>query len=340
MYTATAISHPNIAFIKYWGNRDSTLRIPANGSISMNLDSLWTQIRVTFDKSLNEDQLTINGEKVEGSPLQRVSAFLNHVRKLSGVRYFALIESTNNFPLGVGLASSASAFAALSLAATAAMGIKLNQRDLSRLARLGSGSACRSIPQGFVEWQAGEDDESSYAFSIASPDHWRLTDCIAILSPKHKAVGSTEGHQLAETSPLQPGRVADAPRRLELCRRAILERDFEALAKVVELDCLLMHAVMMTSDPALFYWQPKTLEIIYAVRSWRASGVPVCYTIDAGPNVHVLCIDEVSNWVATRLREIPEVLEVLISHPGGPTRLIEEMSLHSHQDETMDDFVQ
>ncbi len=323
MHSATAISHPNIAFIKYWGNRDARLRLPANGSISMNLDSLWTRTRVTFDGEFERDKLMINGECIEGTPLTRVSAFLGHVRQMSGINYFALVESTNNFPLGVGLASSASAFAALSLAATAAAGMQLDQRSLSRLARLGSGSACRSIPDGFVEWQAGENDESSFAFSIAPAEHWELTDCIAIISPIHKPVGSTEGHQLADTSPLQSARVSDAPRRLEVCRRAILQRDFETLAKIVELDCHLMHAVMMTSNPPLLYWQPKTLEIILAVQSWRASGIPACYTIDAGPNVHVLCIGEVSEWVTMRLKEIPGVLQVITANPGGATRLIE-----------------
>ena len=134
------------------------------------------------------------------------------------------------------------------------------------------------------------DDETSYAYSIAPADYWDLVDCVAVISRVHKPTGSTEGHALADTSPLQAARLADAPRRLDLCRQAILERDFEALAQVVELDSNMMHAVMMTSSPPLVYWQPATLAIMHAVSTWRQQGLPACYTNDAGPNVHVLCL--------------------------------------------------
>jgi diphosphomevalonate decarboxylase len=223
--------------------------------------------------------------------------------------------------VGAGLASSASAFAALSLAASAAAGLQLDERELSRLARTGSGSACRSVPGGFVEWQAGESDADSYAFSIASPDHWDLVDCIAIVSQAHKPTGSSEGHARAHTSPLQAARQAEVKRLLDECRRAILERDFEALAIVTELDCHQMHAVMMTSAPPLFYWQPATLAIMQAVRTWRRRGTPVCYTIDAGPNVHVICQADMAKEVSGQLKEIPGVLQVLVATPGGPARL-------------------
>jgi diphosphomevalonate decarboxylase len=194
---------------------------------------------------------------------------------------------------------------------------------LSILARHGSGSACRSIPGGFVEWHPGEKDEDSFAESIAAPGHWDLVDCIAIVSTGHKATGSTEGHALAGTSPLQAARLADAPRRLDLCRNAILARDFEALARIVELDSDMMHAVMMTSAPALFYWQPATLTVMDAVRAWRQGGLPAFYTIDAGPNVHVLCARENSDEVEKRLRALTGVTNVLTAGVGGPARLIE-----------------
>ncbi|MGW8144421.1 MAG: diphosphomevalonate/mevalonate 3,5-bisphosphate decarboxylase family protein, partial [Anaerolineales bacterium] len=193
-----------------------------------------------------------------------------------------------------------------------------------RLARRGSGSACRSVPAGFVEWQAGEDDESSYAFSICPPDHWELTDCIAIVSQEHKEIGSQDGHLLAETSLLQEVRVADTSRRLDICREAILKRDFEAFAEVVELDSNLMHAVMMTSQPQLFYWQPATLAVIQAVSEWRKCGTPACFTIDAGPNVHVLTLGENSPKVVADLLQIPGVVKVLVSRPGAGVRLVDE----------------
>ena len=173
-----------------------------------------------------------------------------------------------------------------------------------------------------MEWQAGQDDETSYAFSIAQPDHWGLVDCIAIVSQTHKPTGSAEGQALAHTSLLQESRVADAPRRLEICRRAILEKDFAAFAEVVELDSNLMHAVMMTSNPPLFYWQPATLEVIQAVIDWRKDGLPVCYTIDAGPNVHVLCLEQQARQVKEALEQLPVVEKVITAMPGGPARLL------------------
>jgi diphosphomevalonate decarboxylase len=318
--TATAIAHPNLALIKYWGNRDDRLRLPCNGSISINLDGLFARTQVAFDVGFTQDSLLLNGKQETGKALERMTGFLDLVRGLAGRKLYAIVASENNFPTGAGIASSAAAYAALSLAATHAFGLDLNEADLSRLARRGSGSACRSIPGGFVEWLPGADDASSYAVSIAPPEHWHLVDCIAIVEPKPKATGSTEGHHLAATSPLQSARVADAPRRLDVCRRAILDRDFEALAAISELDSTLMHAVMMTSSPPLFYWQPASLHLMKEIADWRQHGLPACYTLDAGPNVHVLCLEEAFGQVKRRLEEFPEVCEVLVSRPGGAAR--------------------
>src|SRR5512147_172121 len=235
MTTATAQASPNIAFIKYWGNRDNTLRIPMNSSISMNLDGLTTRTTVSFQPSLAFDELIINGHEVTGAGLDRVSYILDIVRDMAKIPDHAEIMTENNFPAGAGIASSASAFAALALAGSKAAGLSLSEPELSRLARRGSGSASRSIPGGFVEWQAGTDDDDSFAFSIAGPGHWDLVDCVAIVSASHKKTGSTEGHSIAPTSPLQAARVADAPRRLDLCRKAILNCDFDSFASIVEL---------------------------------------------------------------------------------------------------------
>jgi diphosphomevalonate decarboxylase len=319
--TATGFANANIAFVKYWGNRDHELRIPSNGSISMNLDGLYTRTRVAFDQALTRDELILEGQTQDGPVLQRVSAMLNRVRSMAGLPCYARVESRNNFPMGAGIASSASAFAALSLAASRAAGLDLDDAALSRLARTGSGSACRSVPGGFVEWRSGDRHENSYAYSIAPPEHWLLVDCVAIVSRAHKATGSTEGHPLAHTSPLQAARVDDAPRRLAICRKAILERDFEALAEIVELDSNLMHGVIMTSTPRIIYWQPATLAVMQAVVAWRAEGLPVCYTIDAGPNVHVISTTIHAGRVAERLKDLPGVENVLTATPGGPTRL-------------------
>ena len=326
MTTATAQANPNIAFIKYWGNRDNTLRLPMNGSISMNLDGLYTRTTVSFQPSLSFDELIINGHEVRGAGSQRVSYILDIIRGMANIDERAEVMSENNFPSGAGIASSASAFAALAMAGSKAAGLDLDERALSRLARLGSGSASRSIPSGFVEWQAGTSDEDSFAFSIAEPDHWKLVDCIAIVSAAHKQTGSTEGHGISGTSPLQAARVADAPRRLELCRNAILERDFNALASIVELDSDMLHAVMMTSTPALHYWKPASLEVMNCVRQWRVEGIPVCFTVDAGPNVHVICPEAEAQIMEKRLREIKGVENVLVARAGGSAKIIENTS--------------
>lgn len=319
--SATAQANPNIAFIKYWGNRNHELRLPSNGSISMNLDGLYTRTQVTFDPELAADTLLLNGQPAEDPARQRVSAFLDVVRSLAGLDLFAQVASANNFPTGAGIASSASAFAALSLAASAAAGLQLDEPALSSLARRGSGSACRSVPGGFVEWQTGEGESDSYAYSIAPAEHWKLNDCIAVVSREHKPTGSTQGHAMADTSPLQADRVSSAPERLKKCRRAILARDFEALAAVAELDSNMMHAVMMTSQPILLYWEPATIEIMRTVQEWRGGGLPVFYTIDAGPNVHVICPAESVDQVCAGLEDIPGVQQVIRAKAGGPALL-------------------
>ena len=331
MLAFTAQANPNIAFIKYWGNRNDALRLPANGSISMNLERLETRTTVHFDESLLTDGVKING-KIAGSAARlRVSKMLDEVRALASIHHFAWVESENNFPIGTGIASSASAFAALALAATKAAGLDLDKASLSRLARRSSGSACRSIPGGFVEWAAGTGDADSYAISIAPPKHWDLADCIAVISSEHKSTGSTEGHALAGTSLLQSARVDDAPRRLDTCRHAILNRDFGAFVEIIEADSNLMHAVMMTSRPPLFYWQPTTLVVMQAVRSAREKGLPVCYTIDAGPNVHVICTGSAAEETAQLVGSIPGVREVRLAKVGGPARLVENPSTHAHE---------
>jgi len=325
MTSAIAIAHPNIALIKYWGNRDDLLRLPSNGSISMNLDGLFARTQVAFDPAFTQDSLSLNGREETGKALARMTGFLDLVRRLSNTDIYAQVISENNFPTAAGLASSAAAFAALSLAATHALGLDIGERDLSCLARRGSGSACRSIPGGFVEWLPGNDDQSSYAVSIAPPEHWDLVDCITIVESLPKNTGSTEGHRLAGTSPLQTARVADAPRRLDICRQAIINRDFEALAAITELDSTLMHAVMMTSSPPLFYWHTSSLALMKEIPDWREHGLPVCYTLDAGPNVHVLCQGTAANQVKGRLEQFPGVEQVLPARPGGPAQLVENL---------------
>jgi diphosphomevalonate decarboxylase len=228
--------------------------------------------------------------------------------------------------MGSGIASSASAFAALSVASAAATGLSLDEAALSRLARRGAGSASRSVPAGYCQWITGSD-ETSIATSIAPPDHWDLHDVVVIVSQEHKAVGSSDGHRLAQTSSLQAARIAGAEARLKACREALLARDLAAMGPVMEQDAVIMHAVMMSGHPPLYYWNAATMAAIQATRQWRAEGLPVYFTIDAGPNVHLICEAAHAEAVETKARKIPGVKNVLLSGPGGPARLIDSNSI-------------
>ena len=315
--TATARAHSNIAFIKYWGSSDHQLRLPANASLSMNLDRLHTTTTVQWSADDPSDSVIINGRPANDLARRRVSRHLQLLRGRFGTNKFARVQSQNNFPMGAGLASSASAFAALTLAAAAALGERPSERELSALARRGSGSAARSIPFGYVEWFAADSHEQSYAETFVDADYWELVDVIAVVSRAHKRVGSTIGHATADTSILQKTRIKDAPRRLHEVKQAIIKRNFARFAQAVEEDSNLMHAVMMTSRPALFYWQPTSLAVMNAVRQWReADGIQVCSTLDAGPNVHCICAKDDAEAVKTRLGELSDAIEIIAAAAG------------------------
>lgn len=319
---ATATAGSNIAIVKYWGARDPALNLPANGSISLTLDAAQTTTTVRFDPARKSDALILNGRETGGAALARVSAHLDRLRALAGVGVRALVESVNTFPEGAGIASSASAFAALTVAAAAALGLRLSERELSALARLGSGSACRSVIGGWAEWLPGTGHEDSYAVQVAPPEHWDVRDLVAIISTEAKAVPSAKGHERAASSPLFEARLQEVKRRLPAVRRAILERDFHALGVLAEADALSMHAIMLTSTPPLLYWLPATVELIRQVWQWRAEGLPCYFTIDAGPNVHVLTLPDALPHIAERLQALPYVRRVIPCGPGPAPRII------------------
>jgi diphosphomevalonate decarboxylase len=332
---ATAVAPANIAFVKYWGVRDAERLLPYNGSISMNLDACLTTTTVTFDTELAQDEVTLTlfgqeARRAAGRPLERVVAHLDRLRALAGVGWRARVESSNNFPSDAGIASSAAAFAALTLASTAALDLGLEERQLSILTRRsGSGSACRSIPTGYVEWYIPEGaydpliwDQESYAASLAPPEYWALADIVAVVDAGAKKIGSAENHRLAASSAYFPARLAELPARLEAVRAAITTRDLAALGEAVEADAVSMHAVCMTSRPPSFYWNAGTMTVIQAVRGWRAEGLQSYFTIDAGPNVHVICDAVDRDEVERRLRELPGVLFTIGNGVGAGARII------------------
>ena len=316
---AAAQAHPNIALIKYWGKRDVPLNLPVVGSLSITLDTLWTRTSVRFGTDLTADRLSLNGRE-DAKQLRKVSACLDLLRARAGTQARAEVVSHNNFPTGAGLASSASGFAALVMAADAALGLDLPHATLSEFARRGSGSASRSIFGGYVEWALGEraDGEDSVARPILDADAWPLRVAVAITSTAEKAIGSTEGmNRTAETSPYQRAWIDTQEADLAEARAAIVARDFERLADISEFSCLKMHALAMAAKPGLLYWNAATMAAMHAVRALRASGVPVFFTIDAGPQVKAICLPEAAAQVAAVLREVPGVLNVLETGLGG-----------------------
>lgn len=319
---STAEARANIALIKYWGRTDHTLNLPLTSSISLTLDGLVTRTTVEPDASLKADTLTINGQSQEGAPLSRVARHMDRLRARAGSHAFCRIASENTFAASAGLASSASAFAALTLAGVAAMGASLTRRELSTFARMGSGSAARSIDGGFVEWRAGSTHEESFAEPLAPTSHMNVHDVVVILSEGEKKVGSAEGHALADTSPLNAGRLARVPMLLDEVRRGIHDKDFVRMGRAAEEDALLMHAVMMTSTPSLLYWTGETVEGLHLVRQWRDEGVSTYATIDAGPNLHLLCAGEDAAEVARRAGEAFPRARILDCGPGEGARLV------------------
>lgn len=314
--SATAEAGANIAFTKYWGNVDTRLRIPANDSISMTLDAARTLTTVSFRPDLEEDYVVVDGCAASGSVRQRVVGHLDLFRQLADTGWRAKVVSGNNFPTASGIASSASAFAALTVACAEALELDLTRRDLSRLARRGSGSAARSMFGGFAILYSGASDEGAFAEPLHDPDWWEICDLVAVVSRSGKDVSSTGGHRLAQTSPLHRARLAQVPALNKRLREALAERDFDALGRVAEQDALLMHAVMLTSCPALLYWLPETVTVMRRVRRWRAEGIPAYFTIDAGPNVHILTPPEHVNQLLKDLQANPAVQEVLVCQPG------------------------
>lgn len=321
---ATANANSNIAFIKYWGNRDQFLRLPLNDSLSMSLEALTARTTVEFDDGLKEDQVEIGETEITPATRERVVKHLDRVRAESRVTAKARVVSRLNFPAGTGLASSAAGFAALTLAATCAAGLGLDERALSVLARLGSGSACRSIPGGFVEWVASMSSVTSFARTIAPADYWDLRDVAVVVTEQAKRVGSSEGHLAAPTSPFLGERLNRLPGRFHRSKRAVLERNLHALGPDLEAEAIELHLMAMTSRPPVYYWSAEMVRVIEAARAWREQGLPVYFTLDAGPNVHLICEGKDADQVAASARGTEGVREVIPSGVGGPAHLSEE----------------
>lgn len=333
MKKATALAPANIAFIKYWGRKKGTPDkevIPANSSISMNIDNCYTKTTVEFSPEYKQDKVWIkffgkDYEKVSGPPLNRVLGQVDRLRELNHCVLKVKIMSANSFPSDAGIAASASGFSALTLALVGAFEMKVSLKELSILVRLsGSGSACRSVVDGFAEWHGGNNSQTSYAKPLAPPEWWDLVDLVTVVKDEKKKFSSLEGHALASTSPFYARRLQLLRKRIPLVRKAIKEKNISALGPAIEEEATEMHLIAMSAKTPIFYWNEGTMEIIQAVQRWRANNLPVFFTIDAGPNVHLICLEKDNKKLLGEIKKLKNVLFTITNRPCNGARLIEK----------------
>lgn len=344
----TAVAPSNIAFIKYWGRKDEVLRIPENGSISMNLSNLLTTTTVEFNPDLTYDVVMLghSGNKAkpkhpesptgmrdsgqarmtgfEQHEIKRVITHVDRIRSLAKIHYKAKVVSKNNFPTSTGLSSSASGFAALTLASAKAAGLNLSEKELSILSRQGSGSACRSIPDGFVEWLDGDTDKTSYSVSLYPPDYWDIVDVVAIVSKSKKEIVTSQGQKLANSSPFFSVRLAGIKEKINLIKKYMEEKKFSAFGELMEQEALELHAIMLTSTPSLIYWLPGTLKVMHAVRKWRQGELEVYFTVNTGQDIHLICQKKDVEKIVKKVEEVPDVQKTIVNYPSKGAYLIQD----------------
>jgi len=312
MQKTTAQAHSNIALVKYWGKGDKKLRLPVNSSAAIALDNLTTTTTVEFRTDLQEDQVELIGEGFELGEVEKVSKHLDRIRELAKMNLKAKVVSQNSFPKAAGMASSASGFAALTVAAASAAGLSLSEKELSILARQGSGSASRSIPGGVSVWHAGTSSETSFAERIDYPKEWDLHVLLVMADDTSaKKVGSTDGMALAPTSPYFLVAVKEAEQNIDRLREAMKKGDWSAFGKVIEDECFRLHMLCMTTTPNILYWRGVSVEIFQRLFKLRESGVEAFFTVDAGPHVHVVCRGKDSEIVKKSLSELSGIKTII-----------------------------
>ena len=322
---ATAEAHTNIALVKYWGKKDQDLIIPQTDSLSLTLNEFYTTTTVNFDNHLTSDLVAIDQHILSKKEAQKVAHVLDIVRQLSGIKSFARVDSINHVPTAAGLASSASAFAALAGAASVAAGLNLSSRDLSRLARRGSGSATRSIYGGLVEWQKGTDDDSSFAQPVLENVDFPIEMLAVLVDTKKKKVSSRSGMQSSvETSPYYDAWRQVVANDMVAIKKAIKAKDIDQIGHIAEENALRMHALTFSADPGFTYFNGETLTIIKAVEDLRNQGVNCYYTMDAGPNVKVIYDRGNRNKIVEELSNIVGPERLVVSQPGPGIKIWNE----------------
>ncbi|MEN7343905.1 MAG: diphosphomevalonate decarboxylase [Pseudomonadota bacterium] len=316
----TAIAHPNIALVKYWGKDDLTRNLPATGSVSITLDTLMTRTTVAIAPD-GKDRFELEGRE-ETAMAARTFRYLD--AHLGADRPRLSITSENNFPTAAGLASSASGFAALVVAINALLDRHAAQSVMAQAAGAGSGSAARSLFGGFARLdKATSDTDDIRVQQLAPAAHFPLAVVVAVTAEGRKPIGSTEAMiQSRDTSPYYDRWVADQEGDLDTAENAILRQDFEALATVSEHSCLKMHAVMQTTQPSLLYWNAATIACMHEVSAMRRDGVGVFFTIDAGPQLKAVCLPADRDRVASALADVPGVKRLIHAGLGDGARVI------------------
>ncbi|MGI9343396.1 MAG: diphosphomevalonate decarboxylase [Gammaproteobacteria bacterium] len=318
--SASAMAHPNVALIKYWGKRSAADNVPAVGSLSVTLGALRTETTVSFDEALDQDVLVLDGVE-QPSEHPRLTACMDGLREIAGRRMYAAVESENDFPTGAGLASSASGYAALVTAGAAALGIDANDPRLLDVARVGSGSAPRSLFGGMAVLR--HEGAGTVCEQLIGPDDWALSVVVAVTTEAPKSTSSRDGMEQSRlTSPYYEPWVATHAPDLDQAIDYVERREFAGLAELAEHNCLKMHAVMMTTRPALLYWSPTTLAVMHEVVALRGAGVPVFFTIDAGPQVKAVCPTAAVADVESRLAQVPGVLRTISGELGYGARVV------------------
>ena len=330
---SSAVAHSNIALAKYWGrslDQNPDLNIPSNDSVSMTKYGirhgihLQTRTAIAFSDAYEEDRAILEGVVLSRREMERILRVVNPLREYANIDCRFRMMSRNDFPIQAGLASSASGFAALAIAAADALGVELSKEELSTYARLGSGSATRSIHGGFVYWYTGDSHETCYAEQLCGPDDFGMSVVIAIIYGGKKDMPSDLGHELAYTSPFNEVRIKRSQEQAREIRKAILDDDFRKVGEIAEENCIYMHAVMMTSNPPLFYWHADTLRLIKSIQKMRKDGLECYFTIDAGPNVHCLCRPEDLYEICKMLEKAECVSKTIPARPAGDSYVTKE----------------
>lgn len=321
-YPVIARAHTNIALIKYWGKRDEIAFLPMNSSLSLTLDAFYTDTKVTINSKSETDQFFLNGQLQNRETHHVITQFINLFYTDRKTRPLLSIESYNHVPTAAGLASSASAFAALAFALNKFSGLNLSNDVLSTYARQGSGSATRSLYGGFVEWQRGENKADSKAVFIDDAS-WDIAMIFLILNKEKKEISSRQGMQhTVDTSPFYQAWVEVAANDLARLKEAIKKQDFTMLGEITEANGMAMHATMLASRPPFTYLSGRSIKAINLIKELRKSGLSCYYTMDAGPNVKILCRQSETTAILNKLKKVYNEKEIVVAKPGVAPFLI------------------